>query len=121
MRLYGQGNKTVQVYVADKTEPYTWITPENRASQTLNVRQPWWQPYAIAGAVIGVIVLFVFAMYFRRKVKAGEWRPFGAAAGRRAAKRRGSRGGKSRKRRSASSIPRGFGLHLPRSRDPEAV
>src|SRR5207249_11181804 len=37
MRLYGQGNKTVQVYVADKTEPYTWITPENRASQTLNV------------------------------------------------------------------------------------
>src|SRR5206468_10022555 len=30
VRLYGQGNKTVQVYVADKTEPYTWITPENR-------------------------------------------------------------------------------------------
>src|SRR5213596_1259810 len=62
VRLYGQGNKTVQVYVADKTEPYTWITPENRASQTLNVRQPWWQPYAIVAAVVGVIVLFVFAI-----------------------------------------------------------
>jgi len=75
VRLYGQGNKTVQVYVADKTEPYTWITPENRASEALNVRQPWWQPYAIVAAVAGVIILFVFAMYFRRKVKAGEWRP----------------------------------------------
>jgi len=83
VRLYGQGNKTVQVYVADKTEPSTWITPENRASTTVNVRQPWWQPWAIAGAVIGVVVLFVFAMYFRRKVKAGEWRPL-----------RGRRGGK---------------------------
>ena len=84
MRLYGQGNKTVQVYVADKTEPYTWITPENRASQTLNVRQPWWQPYAIVAAVVGVIVLFVFAMYFRRKVKAGEWRPLRGRRGARA-------------------------------------
>ncbi len=84
VRLYGQGNKTVQVYVADKTEPYTWITPENRASQTLNVRQPWWQPYAIVAAVVGVIVLFVFAMYFRRKVKAGEWRPLRGRRGARA-------------------------------------
>src|SRR5438309_805084 len=83
VRLYGQGNKTVQVYVADKTDPSTWITPENRASTTVNVGQPWWQPWAIAGAVIGVVVLFVFAMYFRRKVKAGEWRPL-----------RGRRGGK---------------------------
>jgi len=84
VRLYGQGNKTVQVYVADKTEPYTWITPENRAAQTVNVRQPWWQPYAIVAAVVGVIVLFVFAMYFRRKVKAGEWRPLRGRRGARA-------------------------------------
>jgi len=84
VRLYGQGNKTVQVYAADKTEPYTWITPENRAAQTVNVRQPWWQPYAIVAAVVGVIVLFVFAMYFRRKVKAGEWRPLRGRRGARA-------------------------------------
>ena len=83
VRLYGQGNKTVQVYVADKTEPYTWITPENRASTTVNVRQPWWQPYAIVASVVGVIVLFVFAMYFRRKVKAGEWRPLRGRRGER--------------------------------------
>src|SRR5438046_9575397 len=38
VRLYGQGNKTVQVYVADKTDTYTWITRENRDSRTLNVR-----------------------------------------------------------------------------------
>jgi len=83
VRLYGQGNKTVQVYVADKTEPYTWTTPENRASTTVNVRQPWWQPYAIVASVVGVIVLFVFAMYFRRKVKAGEWRPLRGRRGER--------------------------------------
>jgi hypothetical protein len=75
VRLTGQGNKTLQVYVYDKTEPYTWITSENRATISINVRQPWWQPYAIGAAVIGVIVLFVFGMYARRKIKAGEWRP----------------------------------------------
>jgi hypothetical protein len=75
VRLAGQGNKTLQVYVADKSEPYTWITSENRAQASVNVRQPWWQPYAIGAAVIGVIVLFVFGMYARRKIKAGEWRP----------------------------------------------
>ena len=73
--LYGQGNKTLQVYVYDATEPYTWRTAENRASLPVNVRQPAWQPYAIYGSVIGVIVLFVFGMYARRKIKAGEWRP----------------------------------------------
>jgi len=73
--LYGQGNKTIQVYVYDATEPYTWRTAENRASLPVNVRQPAWQPYAIYGSVIGVIVLFVFGMYARRKIKAGEWRP----------------------------------------------
>jgi len=41
----------------------------------VNVRQPAWQPYAIYLSVIGVIVLFVFGMYARRKIKAGEWRP----------------------------------------------
>ena len=41
----------------------------------MNVRQPAWQPYAIAGSVIGIIALFVFGMYARRKIKAGEWRP----------------------------------------------
>jgi len=35
-------------------------------------------------AVVGVIVLFVFAMYFRRKVKAGEWRPLRGRRGARA-------------------------------------
>lgn len=73
--LSGQGNKTIQVYVYDATEPYTWRTAENRASLPVNVRQPAWQPYAIYGSVIGVIVLFVFGMYARRKIKAGEWRP----------------------------------------------
>lgn len=74
-RISGQGNKTLRVYVYDSSEPYTWRTPENRVQNPVNVRQPWWQPYAIAGSVIGVIVLFVFAMYARRKIKAGEWRP----------------------------------------------
>jgi hypothetical protein len=60
--------------VYDTSEPYTWLV-DNRASTTLNVRQPAWQPYAIAGSVIGIIVLFVFGMYARRKIKAGEWRP----------------------------------------------
>ena len=73
--LSGQGNKTLTVYVYDATEPYTWRTPENHASLPVNVRQPAWQPYAIYLSVIGVIVLFVFGMYARRKIKAGEWRP----------------------------------------------
>jgi PKD repeat protein len=75
VRLSGQGNKTLRVYVFDASEPYTWQTSENKAQSPVNVRQPWWQPYAIAGSVIGVIVLFVFGMYARRKIKAGEWRP----------------------------------------------
>jgi PKD repeat protein len=71
----GQGNRSVQVYVYDTEEPTTWRTGENRASLPINVRQPAWQPYAIWGSVLGVIVLFVFGMYARRKIKAGEWRP----------------------------------------------
>jgi len=73
--LSGQGNKTLEVYVYDSSEPYTWIDSGNRISQAVNVRQPFWQPYAIYGGVIAIIALFVFAMYARRKVKAGEWRP----------------------------------------------
>jgi len=74
-RLSGQGNKTLRVNVFDSSEPYTWRTPENRAQSPVNVRQPAWQPYAILGSVIGIIALFVFGMYARRKIKAGEWRP----------------------------------------------
>jgi len=81
--LSGQGNKTLRVVVSDSTEPYTWITAENRASSPVSVRQPWWQPWAIAGSVIGVIVLFVFGMYARRKIKAGEWRPIRGRRGER--------------------------------------
>ncbi|MCI4371088.1 MAG: PKD domain-containing protein [Thermoplasmata archaeon] len=81
--ITGQGNKTVQVYVYDSTEPYTWKTAENRASLAINVRQPAWQPYAIWGSVVGVIVLFVFGMYARRKIKAGEWRPLRGRRGER--------------------------------------
>lgn len=88
--LFGQGNKTLQVHVVDSTEPYTWDTSENRASSPLNVRQPAWQPYAIWGAVIGVIALFVGGMYARRKIKAGEWRPIRG--------RRGTRGVDDEKR-----------------------
>jgi len=73
-QLFGQGNKTLQVYIYDASEPYTWLV-DNKASTTVNVRQPAWQPYAIAGSVIGIIALFVFGMYARRKIKAGEWRP----------------------------------------------
>ncbi len=65
LSLSGQGNKTLQVYVYDSSEPYTWITSENRASLPVNVRQPAWQPYAIYGSVIGIIALFVFGMYAR--------------------------------------------------------
>jgi len=91
--LYGQGNKTLQVYVYDATEPYTWRTAENRASLPVNVRQPAWQPYAIYGSVIGVIVLFVFGMYARRKIKAGEWRPI------RGRRRKEGEGGEKRPRK----------------------
>ena len=91
--LSGQGNKTLRVNVFDSSEPYTWRTPENRASSAVNVRQPGWQPYAIVGSVIGVIALFVFGMYARRKIKAGEWRPIRG--------RRGEKGGEEKPRKEA--------------------
>src|SRR5207244_12996417 len=73
--LYGQGNKTIQVYVYDATEPYTWRTAENRASMPVNVRQPAWQPYGIYTSATGVIALFGFGMYAGRKIKAGACGP----------------------------------------------
>src|SRR3989449_221850 len=81
--LFGQGNKTIKLCAYDATEPYTWRTAENCASLPVNVRQPAWQPYAIYLSVIGVIVLFVFGVYSRSKINAGERSPI---RGRRRAK-----------------------------------
>ncbi len=71
----GQGNKTLWVIVADQKEPYTWITAENTASQAINVNQPAWVTYAIVGAIVAVFLVVIGAMYYRRKVKAGDWQP----------------------------------------------
>jgi len=73
--VVGQGNKTIRVEVSDAREPYTWVTSENQASLSILVKQPAWVNFAIAGSVIGVFAVFIFAMYYRRKVKAGEWQP----------------------------------------------
>ncbi|HYY47574.1 MAG TPA: PKD domain-containing protein [Thermoplasmata archaeon] len=71
--LSGQGNKTLRVNIRDSTEPYTALG-DNHPQAFVNVHQPWWQPWAVGAAVAGVIILAVFAMYARRKIKAGEWR-----------------------------------------------
>src|SRR5207247_10828102 len=71
----GKANNTAQAPGNAATAPYSPRTAENRASLPENVRQPTSQTYAIYGSVIGAIVLFVFGMYARRKIKAGEWRP----------------------------------------------
>lgn len=97
-RLTGQGNKTLQVFVRDATEPYT-LLGDNRPQQAVNVRQPWWQPYAVIGAVIGLIVLAVFGMYARRKIKAGEWRPIRGRRGEKAAEEKPRREVKEEKKR----------------------
>ena len=47
------------------------------------MRQPGWVNYAIAGSVIGVFAVFIFAMYYRRKVKAGDWQPLRGRRGKR--------------------------------------
>lgn len=73
--VVGQGNKTIKVCVQDTKEPYTWITSENCASQSVVVQQAAWVSWAILGSVVGVIAVFVFFMYYRRKVKSGEWQP----------------------------------------------
>jgi len=71
--LTGQGNKTVKVCVSDADEPYTWNTGENCASLLITVRQAGWVNLAVYGSIVGAIGLFVFYMYYRRKVRAGEW------------------------------------------------
>lgn len=73
--VVGQGNKTLNVVVKDKTEPYTSVTAENTASQAINVVQPTWVTYAIVAAIVGVFAVVVGAMYYRRKVRAGDWQP----------------------------------------------
>ena len=70
-----QGNETIAIKVWDNAEPYTLVTSENQASMTILVSQPGWVNLAIAGSVIGVFAVFIFGMYYRRKVKAGEWQP----------------------------------------------
>ena len=73
--VVGQGNKTLTVRVEDGNEPYTAITSENSASVAVNVLQPAWVNYAIIGSVIAVFAVVIGAMYYRRKVKAGDWQP----------------------------------------------
>ncbi len=73
--VQGQGNRTISVSVWDDTEPYTVRTAENNAQMAINISQPAWVTPAIIGAVVAVFAVFIFAMYYRRKVKAGEWQP----------------------------------------------
>jgi hypothetical protein len=40
---------------------------------TILVRQPGWINIAIIGSVVGVFAVFIGGVYYRRKVKAGEW------------------------------------------------
>ncbi len=73
--VVGQGNKTLTVLVADTNEPYTVVTAENQATLSINVLQPAWVTYAIIGAIAGVFLVVIGAMYYRRKVKVGDWQP----------------------------------------------
>ena len=82
----GQGNKTLKILVADRNEPFTVVTSENYATLSIIVNQPAWVNYAIVGAIVGVFLVVIFAMYYRRKVKAGDWQPMRL--------RRGEKGGK---------------------------
>ncbi len=81
--VQGQGNKTIKVVAYDRSEPYTWVTSENIAVRSIVVRQAGWVNYAIAGSVIGVFAVFIFAMYYRRKVKAGDWQSLRGRRGKR--------------------------------------
>ena len=85
--VVGQGNKTLGVTVWDQNEPYTVRTSENSATLYIVVNQPAWVNYAIVGAIVGVFLVVIFAMYYRRKVKAGDWQPMRL--------RRGEKGGKA--------------------------
>lgn len=74
--ISGQGNKTLRVVVTDSMEPYTWEF-DNSASQSIFVGQAAWVNWAIYGAIAAVLGGFVFLVYYRRKVRAGEWRRVG--------------------------------------------
>jgi len=84
--VVGQGNKTLTVVVADRNEPSTVVTSENNAQLSIVVNQPAWVNIAIVGAIVGVFLVVIGAMYYRRKVKAGDWQPMRL--------RRGEKGGK---------------------------
>ena len=73
--VVGQGNKTLNVFVVDQNEPYTVRTSENAAKLNIVVNQPAWVNIAIVGAIVGVFLVVIGAMYYRRKVKAGDWQP----------------------------------------------
>ncbi len=73
--VVGQGNKTLTITVADRNEPYTHVTSENKVTESIVVQQPAWVNYAIIGSVVAVFAVVIFAMYYRRKVKAGDWQP----------------------------------------------
>ena len=74
--ISGQGNKTFRACVTDLEEPYTWEF-DNCATQAVFVGQAAWVNWAIYGSIAGVLGAFVFAVYYRRKVRAGEWRRIG--------------------------------------------
>ncbi len=73
--VVGQGNRTLTVLVADHNMPFTLIGPGNKANFAIVAKQPAWVNYAIIGTVVAVFALVIFAMYYRRKVKAGDWQP----------------------------------------------
>ncbi len=95
----GQGNRTIQVRVSDSAEPFTWITTENRASMPIFVRQSTLQTVAFYGAIVGVLALFVFYMFYRRKVRAGEWEPVRIRRRERGEERKPRREAKEEKKR----------------------
>ncbi|HYM39788.1 MAG TPA: PKD domain-containing protein, partial [Thermoplasmata archaeon] len=71
--VIGQGNKTLTITVSDQNMPYT--LKGNTATVSIIVQQPAWVNYAIIGSVVAVFAVVIFAMYYRRKVKAGDWQP----------------------------------------------
>lgn len=95
LTVVGQGNMTIKVTVRDSKEPFTWVTAENSASMTVVVRQAAWVNYAIIGSVVGVFLVVVGAMYYRRKVRSGDWQP----RFRRAKKEKGGEGEEKKPRK----------------------
>lgn len=89
--LTGQGNKTLTITAADRNEPFTVVTSENTVTMNIVVNQPAWVNYAIVGAIVGVFLVVIFAMYYRRKVKAGDWQPMRLRRGEKGGKEEGGR------------------------------